>query len=213
MTTAKQMAANRRNARHSTGPKTARGKATSAQNATRHGLLAQTVVLHDEDPEECLAFYTAIREELDPQGEIEHLLVHQVALAAWRLRRAPRFEASLLAYHAASFQADCGWNEPTRTIKQLGAALAMPEDDPRYAMITDEAKAADVRRKAEVLGSAFAHSAKGADSFTRLARYETALERSLYKALHELERRQATRAGQAVPVPAVVEVEVSSPAG
>ena len=64
MTTEKQMAANRRNARHSTGPKTARGKATSAQNATRHGLLAQTVVLHDEDPEECAAFYTAIREEL-----------------------------------------------------------------------------------------------------------------------------------------------------
>ena len=42
-----------------------------------------------------------------------------------------------------------------------------------------------------------------------LSRYEVTLERSLYKALHELQRLQAARDGQAVPLPEAVEVEIS----
>ena len=42
-----------------------------------------------------------------------------------------------------------------------------------------------------------------------LSRYEATLERSFYKALHELQRLQAARDGQAVPVPTVVDVTVS----
>ena len=43
----------------------------------------------------------------------------------------------------------------------------------------------------------------------KVNRYETALERSLYKALHELQRLQAARQGCVVPPPAVVDVDVS----
>jgi hypothetical protein len=46
----------------------------------------------------------------------------------------------------------------------------------------------------------------------RVNRYETTLERSLYKALHELERRQAARDGQAVPLPVAVDVNLTGPA-
>ena len=46
----------------------------------------------------------------------------------------------------------------------------------------------------------------------KVNRYETALERSLFKALHELERRQAARDGQAVPLPVAVDVNLSGPA-
>jgi hypothetical protein len=42
-----------------------------------------------------------------------------------------------------------------------------------------------------------------------ISRYETTLERSLYKALHELQRLQAGRAGQAVPLPEAVDVNVT----
>jgi hypothetical protein len=42
----------------------------------------------------------------------------------------------------------------------------------------------------------------------RLMRYEGQLERSFFKTLHELERIQARRAGDAVPAPAVVDVTV-----
>jgi hypothetical protein len=45
----------------------------------------------------------------------------------------------------------------------------------------------------------------------RVNRYETTFERSLYKALHELERRQAARDGQIVPLPVAVDVNVSGP--
>lgn len=42
----------------------------------------------------------------------------------------------------------------------------------------------------------------------KITRYEAHLERSLYKAMHELERIQATRAGQPVQLPVVIEVDV-----
>jgi hypothetical protein len=44
MTTKKKIAASRRNARKSTGPKTPAGKAASSMNALRHGLRARTIV-------------------------------------------------------------------------------------------------------------------------------------------------------------------------
>ena len=42
-----------------------------------------------------------------------------------------------------------------------------------------------------------------------LSRYESTLERGLFKALHELQRLQAARQGEAVPVPEAVDIEVS----
>jgi len=42
MTTFKQIEANRRNARHSTGPITEEGKLRSRRNAVRNGLTAET---------------------------------------------------------------------------------------------------------------------------------------------------------------------------
>jgi hypothetical protein len=43
----------------------------------------------------------------------------------------------------------------------------------------------------------------------KLTRYESFLERSLHKSLHELQRLQAARAGVPVPLPVAVDVEVS----
>ena len=43
-----------------------------------------------------------------------------------------------------------------------------------------------------------------------ISRYETTLERSLYKALHELQRLQAARDGQAVPLPTAMDIDVSA---
>jgi trehalose utilization protein len=60
------------------------------------------------------------------------------------------------------------------------------------------------------LGLAFIHSAGHSDAFSRLSRYETALDRALYRAVHELERLQAARRGQPVAPPLAVDVNVSA---
>jgi len=52
MTTEAQVAANRLNARKSTGPRTEEGKAKVALNAVTHGLRARGVVLPGEGPDE-----------------------------------------------------------------------------------------------------------------------------------------------------------------
>jgi hypothetical protein len=49
----------------------------------------------------------------------------------------------------------------------------------------------------------------GADALAKLSRYETSIERSLYKALHELQRLQAARHGEHVLAPVVVDVNVT----
>jgi hypothetical protein len=48
-----------------------------------------------------------------------------------------------------------------------------------------------------------------AEKMMILSRYESTLERGLFKALHELQRLQASRQGEAVPPPEAVDVEVS----
>ena len=47
------------------------------------------------------------------------------------------------------------------------------------------------------------------DTYGKLIRYEANIERGIYKALHELQRIQAARAGEKPPAPIVVDVDVS----
>jgi len=89
-------AASRRNGARSGGPRTAEGKARSAQNALKHGLCAQQfVVLGDEDARAFAALEAAVLEELAPEGVLQRLLAGRIVRAAWRLERAERIEMEL----------------------------------------------------------------------------------------------------------------------
>jgi len=91
--------ASRKNGARSRGPKTAEGKARSARNALKHGLRAQKhVVLAEEDGEEFRALEAAFIAELAPVGALQAVLAQRIAVAAWRLKRADRIEAELLAH-------------------------------------------------------------------------------------------------------------------
>ena len=60
------------------------------------------------------------------------------------------------------------------------------------------------------LGQTFIRDAETANAFSKLSRYETATERGLYRALHELQRLQAARRAYGnVPPPATLDVDVS----
>ncbi len=91
-----QMAANRRNARKSTGPRTEAGRAVASRNALRHGLTAEQLILFDEQAEDLARFRDEVRAALDPADEVEEQLVERIVLCAWRLRRACRVEAGLI---------------------------------------------------------------------------------------------------------------------
>ena len=100
MTSDRQIAANRRNASKSTGPKSARGKERSRRNALRHGLTAETVIGALEDAEDYKAFEEAIAADFEAQSAVERELVLRLAGLLWRLRRTTRIEAGLFEIQA-----------------------------------------------------------------------------------------------------------------
>lgn len=94
----KQIAANRRNAKKSTGPKSLRGKKAVRLNALKHGLYAKDAIItaanYKEDPEEYKLLLASIMEEMQPVGLLEESLVYKMVNALWRSRRAVRAETS-----------------------------------------------------------------------------------------------------------------------
>jgi hypothetical protein len=100
MTSFKQIEANRRNARKSTGPITEEGKLQSRCNAVRHGLTAETVIGALEDAEDYKAFQAAIIADYDAQSAVERELVLRLGSLLWRLRRATTIETGLFEIEA-----------------------------------------------------------------------------------------------------------------
>jgi hypothetical protein len=100
MTSFRQIDANRRNARKSTGPITEEGKQRSRCNAVRHGLTAETVIGALEDAEDYKALEAAIIADYDVQSVVERELVLRLASLLWRLRRATTMETGLFEIQA-----------------------------------------------------------------------------------------------------------------
>src|SRR4051812_48237940 len=100
MTSFKQIEANRRNARRSTGPTTEDGKLHSCRNAVRHGLTAETVIGALEDAEDYKAFEAAVTADYDAQSAVERELVLRLASLLWRIRRATTMETGLFEIQA-----------------------------------------------------------------------------------------------------------------
>jgi hypothetical protein len=74
-----------------------------------------------------------------------------------------------------------------------------------------ESKANNQKRQSKLDQYRRLHLLPSRETMDQINRYETTLERSLYKALHELERRQAARNGQVVPLPVAVDVNLTGP--
>jgi hypothetical protein len=87
MASPKQIAANRRNAQKSTGPKTPAGKQVSRANAVKHGVLASVVTTRSEDAAAFADLVAALKEEYAPASQLETLLVERLASLFWRERR------------------------------------------------------------------------------------------------------------------------------
>jgi hypothetical protein len=87
MATAAQLAANRKNAKSSTGPRTETGKQTSSGNATKFGIFSNTNYVQPLEQDEYNQLTAGLWDELRPVGHIEGMLATEVVRCAWRLRR------------------------------------------------------------------------------------------------------------------------------
>jgi hypothetical protein len=93
MATAKQIAANRRNAMKSCGPKSVETKAKVARNGVKHGLCGQFRVLQEvEKQEDYDAFLNQLMEDEQPVGQAEIELVVKMAEHTWLAKRALRMQ-------------------------------------------------------------------------------------------------------------------------
>jgi CubicO group peptidase (beta-lactamase class C family) len=90
----KKLAANRANAKKSTGPRTQKGKAKVAQNARTHGLSSQQAPDFTND-----TFFQAheeFKEEHHPITPTQSTLVREIAHIVWKLDQIPKIEFQLL---------------------------------------------------------------------------------------------------------------------
>jgi hypothetical protein len=96
-TSQRQTEANQRNARKSTGPRTAEGKDRSRHNAVTHGLTAESTILPGEDINAFLARRKEIVDGTQPRNEVEAILLEQIARCEWKSMRADRAASARLS--------------------------------------------------------------------------------------------------------------------
>jgi hypothetical protein len=193
MSSQRQIQANRRNGSVSNGPKTPEGKAVSAKNALKHGLLSGEAMLPNENPERFRVFADELCAELAPESELERALVGRIIGLLWRLERIGKLEAAILLW------------------KQYKILARESSGEPRLQMFD---VTGDARRLAEkagakdlaLLGEAYID---GENSLAKLSRYETGMQRNMIRALHELQRLKAARQGEHVLPPQTVDVDVA----
>src|ERR1700733_10606343 len=130
MASQKQIEANRRNAKNSTGPRSPSGKAKTKLNGLRHGLRSQEVVLPTEDPREFQAFVDAWMADWDPPTMARAQLVEDAAVAAWRKRRCVRVEAARISKRVR--QSHAKWDRDNQA--KVAALVAQLPNDPREAV-------------------------------------------------------------------------------
>jgi hypothetical protein len=144
MATLKQFEANRRNAQHSTGPKTPEGKAAVSMNALRHGLRARSVLLPGEDRNEFTQLCDDLEVEWHPQSRTEQFYVEQMAVSQWKLCRMEVTEVNIfkdadsaknqLSLLDRLWQAECrlerSYARAQRELQRLQASRPQPNPQP-----------------------------------------------------------------------------------
>ncbi len=130
MTSPARIDANRKNARNSTGPKTAAGKEKTRLNGLKHGLRSEEVVLPTESRSAFDSHLAAWMDDWQPLTETRRFLVERAATAAWRIKRCVRNETMRLADRAQKGYAEWDKARADRVERAVTAIL----DDPQAAI-------------------------------------------------------------------------------
>jgi len=159
--TNRQAETSRSNGALSNGPKTEEGKARSSQNAIKHGLNSDKIlVLHTEKQQDYDALRAAYLKRFAPQDEVELELVDEMVGAKWRLRRIRSIETETL---------EMRMELQDEYIQKRGEN---PTDSRRQAM-------------------AFKSLSDTSQSLNMLTRYETRMQRTYDRAFDNLKKLRA----------------------
>jgi hypothetical protein len=223
MSSEKQILANQSNSLKSTGPRSQAGKAIVRFNAKTHGLTALQPILPDENASQFALLQESLHEELKPEGALEEMLVERIILLSARLQRLSRIEMGLFIQVFCEQVLDHEYDNELRRDPSILNGSSNPkrleqrrrfntlkhvEDPQAKARITKARE--QMNDDTSLMGAAYRRDAQNADAFSKLLRYETTLEKSLFRALHELQRLQGARFGKQVLPPMVVDVNLSS---
>ena len=193
-----QIEANRLNAQRSTGPQTENGKRAVRYNALKHGLLAEASLLPGEDAALFRLLAEELRAQFEPVGELEQFLVDRITSCAWRLRRVLQVEAGLFVArlkYAITLEPKQAADEELLALQQAIQGPPRVVDGDRHSPAV-RSEADGLRNEAlGTLGRAFSIDAGSSNAFSKLARYESNIERALFRALQELQRLQSARLG------------------
>ena len=192
-----KIAANRRNAKQGTGPKTQRGKSFSRLNAVTHGVFAQqAILLPGERPTDLTALRRAYRDQYQPSNQTENFLVDRMILCAYRLTRLTALESRLIGTHGqlskerqeSSLALIQAYRRVLLGQKDFQASLDDDDDDDSEGESEGDANGDETTTPHDAVARAYIRDSESGNTITKLARYQVSLERSFYRALHELQR-------------------------
>ena len=168
----KQLAANRRNCKKSTGPSTPQGKDVVSQNALKHGLSADQIVISSEDRAQFDLHRSQMIDELAPDTPVESFLAERIVKLSWKLNRVDYIQ--------------------NQTIDALGNQKSSPIAKFQQALLARYAPAALTGSSEPDPKLALGHLAikdfSNSRVLEKLLMYERRTESSLYKTLLELQR-------------------------
>ena len=134
MSSQRRIDASRANGAKSSGPITPEGKARSAQNGIRHGILSETLVLEEESADRFQSLFHSFQQIFTPVDEFEAVCVETMIAARWRCMRVWTMETAGLQ-RQMNAQPDEGLSARTRAaiaFQSQGEGLNIPDLLGRY---------------------------------------------------------------------------------
>ena len=119
MTSPKKVAANRRNAEKSTGPRTEMGKQRTSRNALTLKIYAGPQLLPGESKAEYDALVASLAKALMPEGPIEGIYFMQIVGDMMRLKRVDIAEHSFISWNVLDNVDTCGGSDSAPHVGQL----------------------------------------------------------------------------------------------
>ena len=179
MATERQIAANRKNAQKSTGPRTAAGKAASSQNALKHGLSSHRTVILAEDQRDFDLHRREMLDALAPVTAAQSILAERIVGLAWRLKRADTLRSVVI-----DAMRDKTVAFPYRSLEQrLGQAAEDPSISVPYV----------------ILGHIALSDFSNDNILERLLDHEIRIEHQLYKAMSEFQKLRQSASAKPSP--------------